>query len=77
LGDIDKVVGLHVIYKFVNMSEGWFGLVCKLQAPRVGISETVRSNSRLRKILSPGITPLADLWAIFEHVLIIFMRWPY
>jgi hypothetical protein len=77
LGTVGKVGVLHVIYKFVNMSEDWFGLVCKLQAPKVGTSETVRSNSRLRKILSPGITPLADLWATFEHVVVTFMRWSY
>jgi hypothetical protein len=77
LGNVDKVVGLHVIYKFVNMSESWFGLVCKLQAPKVGISKTVGSDSRLRKILSLGDTSLADLWASFEHVVITFMRWSY
>jgi hypothetical protein len=77
LGNVDKVVGLHVNYKFVNMSASWFGLVCKLQAPKVGISKTIGSDSRLRKILSLGATSLADLWATFEHVGVTFMRWPY
>jgi hypothetical protein len=77
LGNVDKVVGLHVTYKFVNRSESWFGLVYKLQAPNVDTSETVGSDSRLRKILSPGVIPLADLWATFEHVVVIFMRWSY
>jgi hypothetical protein len=49
LGDVGNVVELHEDYKFVNMSESWFGLVCKLQAPKVGISKTGGSISDLEK----------------------------
>jgi hypothetical protein len=49
LGDVGNVVELHEDYKFVNMSESWFGLVCKLQAPKVDISKTGGSISDLEK----------------------------
>jgi hypothetical protein len=77
MGDVGNVVELHKDYKFVNMSGSWFGLVRKLQAPKVGHSKTGGTLLRLRKILSVETAPLADLWAIFEHVLTNFMRWPY
>jgi hypothetical protein len=77
LGDVGNVVELYEDYRFVNMGEGWFGLVCKLQAPKVGLSKTGGSNFRLRKILSIEATPLADLWATFEYVMVNFMRWSY
>jgi hypothetical protein len=77
VGDVDNVVELHEDYKFVNMSGSWFGLVCKLQVPKVSLNKTGGSNFRLRKNLSIEATPLADLWATFEHVLINFTRWSY
>jgi hypothetical protein len=40
MSDVGNVVELHKYYKFVNMSGSWFGLVCKLQAPKVGHSKT-------------------------------------
>jgi hypothetical protein len=59
------------------MSGSWFGLVCKLQASKVGHSKTGGHFWDLAKFLSVEIAPLADLWAIFEHVLASFMRWSY
>jgi hypothetical protein len=38
--DVGNIVKLHESYKFVNMSGSWFGLVCKLQALKVGHSKT-------------------------------------
>jgi uncharacterized protein YggL (DUF469 family) len=77
LGDVGNVVELHEGYKFVNMSGSWFGLVCKLQAPKVGHTKTGGSLEDLEKILSVEAAPLADLWATFEHVLVSFIRWSY
>jgi hypothetical protein len=75
--DVGNIVDLHESYQFVNMSGSWFGLVCKLQAPKVGHSKNWRDTWRLRKTLSAEAAPLADLWALFEHVLVSFMRWSY
>jgi hypothetical protein len=49
MGDVGNVVELHEGYKFINMSESWFGLVCKLQASKVDLSKTGET-LRLRKI---------------------------
>jgi hypothetical protein len=50
MGDVGNVVELHKDYKFVNMSGSWFGLVCKLQASKVGLSKTGGSIEDLEKI---------------------------
>jgi hypothetical protein len=49
LGDVGNVVELHEDYKFVNMSGSWFGLVCKLQASKVGLSKAGGSIEDLEK----------------------------
>jgi hypothetical protein len=77
MGDVGNVVELHEGYKFVNMSGSWFGLVCKLQTSKVDHSKTGGTLEDLEKFLSVETATLADLWAIFEHVLASFMRWSY
>jgi hypothetical protein len=74
---VDNVVELCVDNNFVNWLKDWFGLVCELQVAKVRYSETVFSFTLSQILLSPKTAPNTDLWAIFEHVLVIFMRWPY
>jgi hypothetical protein len=52
-------------------------MVCKIKSSKVVYLETATAVLDLENFLSVETTWKPDLWALFEDVLSISMRWPY
>jgi hypothetical protein len=73
-GVVYKVGDLSEGYNFVNWSLSLFGLVSEIQSSKHRCMK-LEFQFILRNVLSLQTIPKTDLWALFEHVMHIFMRW--